>query len=104
MAANILGLGWAATPSGLRAMEELQKLNPKKDRASPYMEIFLIINMSSLQLITITIIADRALHGSHSPQEIIFPGLIATAFSTVIAIIFIKLFVKVKALQFLQKC
>ena len=96
MAANILGLGWAATPSGLKAMEELQKLNKHKDRASPYMTIFLIINMSSLQLITITIIADRALHGSANPQEIIFPGLIATSFSTAIAVIFVKLFVKTK--------
>lgn len=94
MAANILGLGWAATPSGLKAMEEMQKINRNKDRASGYMTTFLIINMSSLQLITITIIADRALYNSANPQEIIFPGLIATTFSTVVAVIFVKLFVR----------
>jgi len=98
MAANILGLGWAATPSGLRAMQELQKINKNKDIASSHMCTFLIINMSSLQLITITIIADRALHGSANPQEIIFPGLIATGFSTVIAVIFVKMFCRSRKL------
>ena len=92
MAANILGLGWAATPSGLKAMEELQKLNRKKDTATRHMCTFLIINMSSLQLITITIIADRAMYNSANPQEIIFPGLLATGFSTIVAVAMVKLF------------
>jgi len=91
MAANILGLGWAATPSGIKAMQELQKLNKQKDTASTHMCTFLIINLSSLQLITVTILADRALHGSLNPQEIIFPGLMATAFSTLVSVIFVKL-------------
>jgi len=91
IAANILGLGWAATPSGLSAMQELQKLNKHKHIASRDMCTFLIINLSSLQLITVTILADRALHGSANPQEIIFPGLIATVFSTIVGVIFVKL-------------
>ena len=94
MAANILGLGWAATPSGLKAMQELQKLNKQKSVASRDMCTFLIINMSSLQLITVTILADRALHGSLNPQEIIFPGLMATTFSTIVAIVIVKLWRK----------
>ena len=92
--ANILGLGWAATPPGIKAMEELQKLNPDKTRASKEMCMFLIVNLSSLQIVTISIIAYRTQYNSQNPQEIIGPGIIATAFSTIIAIIFAKVMEK----------
>ena len=95
MIANILGLGWAATPPGLKAMEEMQKFNPDKTRASKEMCMFLIVNLSSLQLVTINIIAYRAQHGSVNPQEIIGPGILATLFSTVIAIVFAKIMERV---------
>ena len=91
MVANILGLGWAATPAGLLAMEELQKLNKNKSVASRDMCTFLIINMSSLQLITINIISDRAIYNSANPSEIIVPGILATLVSTIAAVIFVKL-------------
>ena len=75
--ANILGLGWAATPSGLKAMEELQKDNPDKNTATNEMCSFLILNISSLQLIPINIIAYRSQYGSVNPSKILIPGLIA---------------------------
>lgn len=88
--ANILGLGWAATPSGLKAMEELQKDNPNKSIATNEMCSFLILNISSLQLIPINIIAYRSQYGSVNPARILIPGLIATFCSTIIAVIYIK--------------
>lgn len=94
--ANILGLGWAATPPGLKAMEELGKLNieqngPKKARiASKEMCTFLIINISSLQLIPVNIIAYRSQYGSVNPAAILAPAMIATLISTVAGIIFAK--------------
>jgi spore maturation protein A len=91
--ANILGLGWAATPAGLKAMKELQGLNPNKDTASDEMCMFMIFNMSSLQLVSINIIAYRAQYGSANPSEIIGPGIITTLISTVAAVIFAKLMV-----------
>ena len=90
--ANILGLGWAATPSGLKAMEELQTLNPKKDRASNEMILFLVINISSIQLIPFTMLKIRADAGSTNPNEIIISTLVATTVSTIVAIISCKLF------------
>lgn len=90
MTANILGLGWASTPSGLKAIEELQKENPIKDTATNEMCSFLILNISSLQLIPITIIAYRSQYGSVHPSDIILPGLISTCFSTFIGILYIK--------------
>ena len=92
--ANILGLGWAATPAGLKAMEELQSLNSGKDTASKSMCMFMIINMSSLQLVTMSIIAYRSQYQSANPSEIIGPGLIATLFSTIAAVIFAKILEK----------
>lgn len=88
--ANVLGLGWAATPAGLKAMEELQKLNPDKKTASREMCMFLIVNMSSLQIVTISVIAYRAQYNSISPSEIIGPGLLATLVSTVAAVAYTK--------------
>lgn len=102
MIANILGLGWAATPAGLRAMESLAKLEEdrrdgnlpgpvrKKASASNEMCTFLILNISSLQLIPVNIIAYRAQYGSVNPTAIVGPGIAATAVSTLAAIIFCK--------------
>ena len=89
--ANILGLGWAATPAGIKAMQEMQKLNRDKERASNAMCMFMIINMSSLQLVTVNIIAFRAQYGSANPSEIIAPGIVVTLLTTIVAIIFAKL-------------
>ena len=92
--ANILGLGWAATPAGLKAMEEMQKLNPNKERATKEMCMFLIVNMSSLQLVTISVIAFRTQYGSANPSEIIGPGIIATFISSILAVVFAKIMEK----------
>lgn len=89
--ANILGLGWAATPAGLKAMDELQKINPDKTTASREMCMFMIINMSSLQLITVTIIGYRLKAGSLNPSEIIAPGIFATLVSSLTAVVFAKI-------------
>ena len=113
--ANVLGLGWAATPAGLKAMEELSKLeeergNPeycnnrisadkrtrkdKKDSgrtASNEMCVFLIMNIASLQLIPVNMIAYRSQYGSVSPTAVIAPGLIATFVSAVAAVIYCKI-------------
>lgn len=90
MAANILGLGWAATPSGLKAMERLQELNGGSKRASDEMCTFLILNISSLQLIPVNIIAYRAQYGSVNPTAIVLPAIGATLISTIAAIAFCK--------------
>ena len=93
--ANILGLGWAATPAGLRAMEALGELNEERghDRAiaSDEMCTFLILNISSLQLVPMTIVAYRSEYGSVNPTEIVGPGLVATTISTLIAVLFCKI-------------
>lgn len=93
MIANFLGLGWAATPFGLKAMEELQKINVaqggKKEVASRAMCTFLIINISSLQLIPVNIIAYRSQYGSVNPAGIVGPAILATLASTVAAVLFV---------------
>lgn len=86
MSANILGLGNACTPLGLKAMDHLQALNPHKERASDAMCTFMVITSSSLTVIPTTIIALRSTHGSASPTEIIGPIMFATACSTIVAI------------------
>ena len=88
--ANILGLGWAATPAGLKAMEAMQQLNPEKDTASASMRMFMVINMSSLQLITVSVIAYRMQYNSANPSEIIGPGILVTGLSTIVAVVFCK--------------
>lgn len=92
MIANFLGLGWAATPAGLMAMKSLQEINPNRDKsiASRDMCTFLIINISSLQLIPINIIAYRSQYGSVNPAGIVGAGIVATAISTAVGIIFAK--------------
>jgi spore maturation protein A len=89
--ANILGLGWAATPPGLKAMVELQKLNKDKKVASHAMCMFLIINISSIQLVSINMIGYRVSYHSSNPTEIILPSIIATSISTILAVTFAKL-------------
>lgn len=101
--ANILGLGWACTPAGLKAMEELANLerqrgNPEyldtkcpNRRASREMCTFLILNISSLELVPVSIIAYRSQYGSVNPTAVIVPGLIATSISTLTAIVFCKI-------------
>ncbi|OON98231.1 MAG: nucleoside recognition protein [Epulopiscium sp. Nele67-Bin004] len=91
MIANFLGLGWAATPPGLKAMAELQKLNKSSKVATHAMCMFLIINISSIQLISINMVSYRASYGSVNPTEIVAPSIIATFCSTVVAIMFAKL-------------
>lgn len=88
MIANILGLGWAATPFGLKAMVELKKLNHDSETASVDMCTFLIINISSLQLIPVNIIAYRSQYGSVNPADIIVSAILATTFSTLVGIVF----------------
>ena len=102
MAANILGLGWAATPAGLKAMKELKKLQnnnlrqdkrsaaDKEGKASDMMCAFLVLNISSLQLIPINMIAYRSQYGSANPTSVVFPAICATSISTLAGIFFIK--------------
>lgn len=94
MIANFLGLGWAATPAGLDAMKSLATL-PSKDKnsASNAMCTFLIINISSVQLLPINVIAYRSQYGSQSPALIVGPAIFATFISTLAAIIFCKIVV-----------
>ena len=91
MAANILGLGWAATPAGLKAMRELKKLEEGGGRASDMMCAFLVLNISSLQLVPINMIAYRSQYGSVSPTAVVLPAICATMISTLAGIVFIKM-------------
>lgn len=110
--ANILGLGWAATPAGLRSMSDLEQLERErgnkeymdtetgKDSVQSYatgartasneMCTFLVMNISSLQLIPVNIIAYRSQYGSANPAAVIAPAIVATFFSTVVAVIYCK--------------
>lgn len=89
MAANMLGLGMAATPAGLEAMKLMQE--GKQSKATNAMCTFLIINISSLQLVPVTMIAYRSQYGSSDPTAVLGPALIATGCSTLAAVIFCKL-------------
>lgn len=90
--ANMLGMGNAATPFGLKAMKELQALNPDKQRASDAMCMLLIINASSVQLLPLTVIALRSAAGSAAPAEIVLSALLATTVTTTVGIIAGKIF------------
>ena len=94
MISNFLGLGWAATPAGIRAMQELSELNGHNSVASCDMCTFLVINISSIQLIPVNIIAYRSQYGSANPTSILFPSIIATTCSTVVAVIFCRFMMK----------
>ena len=102
--ANVFGLGWAATPAGLKAMESLKDLEEErkthpvggrkavpKGVASNEMCTFLILNISSLQLIPVSIIAYRSQYGSVNPTAVVGPGIVATAVSTGAAILFCRI-------------
>lgn len=87
MIANVFGLGSAATPFGLKAMNSLQKLNKKKDTASRSMITFLVINTSGLTIIPTTIISLRMMYGSLEPTKIVFACIISTVCATIGGII-----------------
>lgn len=91
MAANILGLDNAATPMGLKAMEQLQELNPSKDRASNAQILFMVINASAVTLIPITILMYRAELGSSNPSAVFVPILCATSISTLVGFLSVAL-------------
>jgi spore maturation protein A len=93
MIANILGLGNAATPLGLKAMKTLQNDNQKKDTISNSMAMFIVINTASLQLIPTTVIAIRSSLGSTNPTQIIFPVWGATIAAAIAVVIVTKLFI-----------
>lgn len=95
IAANMLGLDNAATPLGLKAMEQLQELNPKKDTATNPMIMFLVLNTSGLTLIPISILVYRAQMGAQQPTDIFIPILLATFFSTLAGIIITSLYQKI---------
>lgn len=91
MIANIFGLGSAATPFGLKAMESLQKLNKKKDTATRSMITFLVINTSGLTIIPTTIISLRMMYGSVNPTSIVFACILSTTLATIGGIIIDKI-------------
>ncbi len=93
ISANVLGLGNAATPMGIKAMEVLQEMNKNKEYLSEEMSMFIILNTASIQLIPSTVIAIRASLGSDNPASIIFPIWIISLIANIIGIILIKLFI-----------
>lgn len=99
IAANMLGLDNAATPLGLKAMDQLQKLNPTKDTASNPMIMFLVLNTSGLTLIPISIMVYRAQLGAADPSDIFIPILLATFFSTMAGILAVSFFQKLNLLN-----
>ncbi len=95
LAANMLGLDNAATPLGLKAMEGLQELNPKKDTASNPMIMFLVLNTSGLTIIPISIMVYRAQMGAAQPTDVFVPILLATFFSTLAGIIAVSIYQRI---------
>ena len=91
MVANMVGLGNAATPFGLKAMKSLQEINTKKDTASRSMITFLVLNTSGLTIIPTTVISLRLMYGSQNPTEVLLPCIIATFFSTICGLLLDKL-------------
>ena len=99
LAANMLGLDNAATPLGLKAMEQMQELNPKKDTAWNPMIMFLVLNTSGLTLIPVSIMVYRVQMGAAQPTDIFMPILLATFFSTLAGIIVTSLFQRINLLN-----
>lgn len=99
LAANMLGLDNAATPLGLKAMEGLQELNPRKDTASNPMIMFLVLNTSGLTIIPISIMVYRAQMGAAHPTDVFVPILLATFFSTLAGIITVSLYQRINLLN-----
>lgn len=94
MIANILGLGNAATPLGLKAMKTMQKENPKKDTLSNSMMMFIVLNTASIQLIPTNVIAIRSSLNSQNPTSIIIPVWIATIIAAIVGVFCTKLIIK----------
>ncbi|NOT17655.1 MAG: spore maturation protein [Sulfuriferula sp.] len=99
MAANMLGLDNAATPMGIKAMQELQTLNPRQDTASDAQILFLVINASSVTLLPVTIFTYRAQAGAHDPTDVFIPILIATYCSTMAGLLATAFFQKINLLD-----
>ena len=99
IAANMLGLDNAATPLGLKAMEQLQELNPKKDTATNPMIMFLVLNTSGLTLIPVSIMVYRAQMGAAQPTDVFIPILLATFFSTLAGIIITSLYQRINLIN-----
>ena len=99
VAANMLGLDNAATPLGLKAMEQLQELNPKKDTATNPMIMFLVLNTSGLTLIPVSIMVYRAQMGAAQPTDIFVPILLATFFSTLAGIVCTSLYQRINLIN-----
>ena len=95
MIANILGLGNAATPLGLKAMKSMQEENPQKDRLTDSMAMFIVINTASIQIIPTTVIAIRNSLGSENPTSIVFPVWIVTICAAICGIIAVKILIRV---------
>ena len=93
--ANFFGIGNAATPLGIRAMEDLQTLNPEKETITFEMMLFIVINTSSIQLIPFTVIGLLANYGSQNPNWVFLPTFLATLISTVLAVTILYFFKKV---------
>lgn len=91
LTANMMGLSNAATPFGIKAMEEMQDLNPDKDTASDDMALFLVMNAACIQLLPATVISLRAAAASKNPGVIILPAIIATAIACLVGIICCKI-------------
>lgn len=96
LAANMLGLDNAATPMGLKAMEQMQEVNPKKEQASNPQIMFLVLNTSGLTLIPVSIMVYRAQAGAVSPADIFIPILLATFFSTMAGLLIVAFYQKLK--------
>lgn len=99
ISANMLGLDNAATPLGLKAMEGLQELNPKKDTASNPMIMFLVLNTSGLTIIPVSIMVYRAQMGAAQPTDIFIPILLATFISTLVGIITVSIYQRINLLR-----
>ena len=95
IAANMLGLDNAATPMGLKAMEQMQELNPKKDTATNSMIMFLVLNTSGLTIIPVSILVYRAQMGAAQPTDVFIPILLATFFSTIVGLVVTSLFQRI---------
>ena len=91
LTANMMGLSNAATPFGIKAMEEMDRLNPEKGTSSNDMSLFLVLNAACIQLVPTTVISVRAASGSQNPGEIILPAIIATAVAAVMGVVFCKI-------------
>lgn len=92
--ANMMGLGNAATPFGIKAMQEMDRLNKEKGKASNDMALFLVLNAACIQLVPSTVISIRAAAGSSNPGIIIFPAIISTSIAAVVGVICCKIMQK----------